>query len=477
MNMVPDQFNGLVVVREGAKYRTALIVVLILFIAAAAGAILFIQHERAARGSSRNNLALASIGDKSEDSPIFDFGVWPALRDQDFFKETQSSLVKSQADFIEADLSLMRLRVYKLGALALEVPIKSKGREGSWWETPSGLYSVETMEKVHLSGIGKVYMPWSMRFQGNFYIHGWPYYPDGEPVSSTYSGGCIRLADEDAEAVYELAQKDMPVLVHESDFSSDIFSYQMSVPEISAKSFLVGDLGNNFVLLASGEEVTRSTKTVPMVLTALLASEYRSIEDTTGTSTYTIYDYLWPLVANASVESEREIAQSFGTKEYAKLADKKLKSIGALATVVKAPSYRGPGATTAKDMFSVVKYLYNNRPFLLSLNHGSQRNAYADPALEVEEGEFDNFSGYIGGMLAKMDVPTEDADNLGASAALLFASSTEDVPDTQVGLDAFAVFKIDLGRAVRPVAFIALDSSDPAADIIKMRNYVLSQYR
>lgn len=83
----------------------------------------------------------------------------------------------------------MKIQVYKGGNLFLEVPIVTKGRPGSWWETPAGLYRISRKEKAHFSGMGHVWMPWSMNFQGNFYIHGRTYYPDGTLTSTAYTGG------------------------------------------------------------------------------------------------------------------------------------------------------------------------------------------------------------------------------------------------------------------------------------------------
>src|SRR5882724_9446532 len=114
----------------------------------------------------------------------------------------KDDFISQKESFIEADLTAMQLSVYENGAVVKQVPILTKGRPGSWWETPAGLYQVQNKETNHFSSFGHVYMPWSMDFQGNFFIHGWPYEPDGTPVSSAYSGGCIRLATDDAEKLY-----------------------------------------------------------------------------------------------------------------------------------------------------------------------------------------------------------------------------------------------------------------------------------
>jgi hypothetical protein len=143
------------------------------------------------------------------------YGMWPELSNLDFFHTVRDGFIANRAHFIEANLTAMTLTVYREGASVLTVPIKSKGREGSWWETPSGLYRAEAKEDVHFSSFGQVYMPWSIPFQGNFFIHGWPYHEDGTPVPEGYSGGCMRLEDVYAKQVYDLVEVGMPILVFE----------------------------------------------------------------------------------------------------------------------------------------------------------------------------------------------------------------------------------------------------------------------
>ena len=80
------------------------------------------------------------------------YGSLPALENASFFDEVRSIFLSSKSDFIEADLSAMMLRVYHKGTIVKEAPILSKGREGSWWETPAGLYKVEAKKENHFSG-------------------------------------------------------------------------------------------------------------------------------------------------------------------------------------------------------------------------------------------------------------------------------------------------------------------------------------
>jgi hypothetical protein len=56
-------------------------------------------------------------------------------------------------------------------------------------------------------------MPYSVHLFGNYFIHGIPYYPDGTRVSSSYSGGCVRLNDNDAKTVYDFVNEDTPIII------------------------------------------------------------------------------------------------------------------------------------------------------------------------------------------------------------------------------------------------------------------------
>jgi lipoprotein-anchoring transpeptidase ErfK/SrfK len=109
-------------------------------------------------------------------------------------------------DFIIADLSNMKLVLLKEGLEHKTFDIVSKGKPGSYYETPAGNYNIQSKQDVRLSGIGNVYMPYAMQFFGNFFIHGIPYHENGERVTTSYSGGCIRMRDVDAKEIYDFAK-------------------------------------------------------------------------------------------------------------------------------------------------------------------------------------------------------------------------------------------------------------------------------
>ena len=107
--------------------------------------------------------------------------------------------------YILADLTNMKIFLYNDDKLVSEYPIVSKGKPGSYYETPAGEFYIKSKQKNKFSSIGHVYMPYSMQFYGNFFLHGIPYYPNGTRVSTNYSGGCIRIADADMISIYNFA--------------------------------------------------------------------------------------------------------------------------------------------------------------------------------------------------------------------------------------------------------------------------------
>src|SRR5581483_5016564 len=130
------------------------------------------------------------------------------------------------------------------------------------------------------SGFAHVYSPWALAFQGNFLIHGWPYYPDGTPVGSTYSGGCVRLSTDDAKALYDSVSVGTPVLVTSANFDADSFREQAQGPAVGASAYIAADLKSNFVFAEKNPDEKLPIASITKLMTALVAVEYVNIEKT-----------------------------------------------------------------------------------------------------------------------------------------------------------------------------------------------------
>lgn len=124
---------------------------------------------------------------------------------------------------IDANLATMTLTLLEEGQAVKQYPI---GAVGNPWSgpTPRGGFDIKTKEENHFSSKTHVWMPYSMQFQGDYFIHGWPYWPDGSRYESRYSGGCIRLEEDIAKAVFEWASIGVSLFIHEDADAEVAFS-------------------------------------------------------------------------------------------------------------------------------------------------------------------------------------------------------------------------------------------------------------
>jgi hypothetical protein len=399
----------------------------------------------------------------------FEYGSWPALQNAEFFKTVKDTFIKEKADFVLSDLSKMTLGVYAKGELVEEVPILTKGRDGSWWETPAGLYKVEGKEKNHFSSFGRVNMPWSMPFQGNFFIHGWPYYPDGTPVDSRYSGGCIRVSTEDAKKVYDLVKVGTPILVFEKDFNQDDFTYAVRPPAVTAESYLAADLKSNFVFTEKDSKVVRPIASVTKLITALVATEYINMESTLSVAQsslvptskprlkvgekVSVFNLLHLLLLESSNEAANVLAKYLGPVRFVDLMNQKAKSLGMTqAAFVDPAGSEAENVASAEDLFNLSKSLYNNRSFLLKMTAGDLNySVYGSPAYS----DLDNFN-----------VFEDDPSFVGGKVGETIAAKQT----------ILSIFELNINGEKRPIVIIALGSTDRAGDAKRILDYVKGSY-
>jgi hypothetical protein len=200
-------------------------------------------------------------------------------------------------DFVVVDLHAMAIEL-KHGSSTLEhMDIVSIGKPGSYYETIGGAYENDYKIRNHFSSIGHVYMPWSVHVFGNFFIHGIPYYSNGTKVSGEFSGGCIRLTDENAQKVYEFVSKGTPIVVteqEEDDFSPTASStavfQSMDMLRLMAATVSLEVLtqDNSIYDAASGTYTTRR-KLLPRLVTEKDASVIPTLAKDRGNDTFVMY--------------------------------------------------------------------------------------------------------------------------------------------------------------------------------------------
>ena len=412
---------------------------------------------------------LPFFGDTSLTPAEFQFGPAPAFGDFDFFAEARDTLIKNESDFIEANLSDMIIRVYSRGALAYEAPILAKGREGSWWETPAGIYQVDAKIRNHFSRLANVHLPWSLPFHGNFFIHGWPHYPGGTPVATEFSGGCIRLSNESARRVYDLARVGMPIIVFEESFIKDDFIYHPNLPKLSANAYLVADLRNNYILLEYNRNKILPVASITKIMTALVTVGHIRLENNVSISQESLvqtshprlragsrvsaYNLLFPLLLESSNEAAEVLARHLGRNRFISLMNRKARAIGMSESQFADPSgISGENKSNASELFNLARYLYNNRSFILRLSAGKITDSVYGEPIFPNLRNFNLFEGnpsFVGGKTGKTNIAKE----------------------TFLG-----VFRLELAGEERPVAIIILGSDDNRADAEKILEWLTIHY-
>ena len=147
---------------------------------------------------------------------------------------SQPSLLTEERGIV-INLSLNKAFLYDQNKLLYVLPLAYQSPDNKWFESPTGFYRIKTREKLHWSTIGLVWMPYSMQYYEDFFLHGIPYYPNGKELTSTVSGGCLRFKDEVAKQIYDFVKIKDQVLVY-TDFSNlqlkDGFSSPMNTNDV-----------------------------------------------------------------------------------------------------------------------------------------------------------------------------------------------------------------------------------------------------
>lgn len=359
----------------------------------------------------------------------------------------QSTTVKipKKGKVILADLEQMRLQTIEDGKKVGDYEILSRGREGTPWETPPGQYKIQYKTENHFSSIGGVWMPYSMQFFGNFFIHGWPYYPNGAPVADGYSGGCIRLSTLDMEEIYMFADRDIPVLIRGNKVERETeiresgrykkFSETYNFPQVSSKAYLVADLNTGEIIASENRDVVYPIASLSKLMTALVSLETvnqysEALVSWSAVSTYgkqggllsgervAVGDLLYPLLLESSNDAAEVIAEHAGRNFFIKNMNDKAESIGIYNTSFEDPSGLSENnISTAEDLFKLTKYINQYKNYIFSVT--TEKEYKIEGHTWFNNSKFRNDETYRGGkngyiaaakhtLISTFDLPLEE---------------------------------------------------------------------
>lgn len=450
---------------KGFKYSLGLFVVCLMVGVAGKYGIVYAQQTFLAAPASAT-LAVLATDSTSGAAKIASYST--ATPRRAISSLTIQDVIPVEGKFIAVDLDRMELALYQDGIITGQYPVLTKGRPGSPYETPGGFYSVLSKSIDHYNKTAGVHLPYSMQFYGNYFIHGWPYYTDGTPVSSAYSGGCIRLSSQNAKKVYAFAEQATKMFVYDPGAAvkeqTPLALKPAPMPSVSAESYLVADIDTGDVLLERGADTQRPIASITKLMTALVANETimfhrdvllltaelkpRDVDASRGSIGLPVEDLLYPLLMESNNVVASRLAEHYGTDAFVKWMNDAAHALNMGHTVFADSSgISANNISTTEDLFRLSVYLTNKKSFIWDITRKPEK------VLEVSNGRsyaFRNYNHFSGRV-----------DFVGGKVGY-----TESARETMA-----SVFTIPNGTEDRRVAVIVLRSDDSKADTAALADW------
>jgi len=337
----------------------------------------------------------------------------------DGFDDLRSNYIASGIDFIEANLDQMKVRVYKQGMLEKELTIQAKGDPQSWGGSAAGLNQSISKSKLAFSSIAGVYMPYSIKFFGKYYLHGEPFYPRGNKRITDVTGGCIQLPDQDAKSLYQSTEIGTPILVIDKERDPFVYSNKKpkDPPEILAKSYLVADLDSGFIFAEKNSKQHVPIASLAKLMTAVVVTENNDLRKSIKTTAsmldafgeteklvankkFRIVELLYPLLIESSNDAAETLSRFQGKSQTIEIMNEKAQSLLMNNTVFSDPSgYDPANISTGQDLFRLARYILNNRPPLLEITKNNPVPAFGEVSFTDLKNKnlFSQTENFIGG--------------------------------------------------------------------------------
>ncbi len=303
----------------------------------------------------------------------------------------KENLIAEKKEFIEVHLEEMKIRKHKDGVVEKEFGIFRKGDPDFWGGTAAGLYFIDSKSKLAYSSVSEVYMPWSIKIFGKYYIHGEPYYADGSKMNSLSSGGCIQLLDKEAKLLYELVKKNMPLLIIDKKRDNYRHLALKNDPlEINAKSYLVADIDSGYVFSSQNEQEKLPIASLTKLMTATVIAEsvdlrksifvteemlkaYGSVDGLISGKGFGLVELFYPLLIQSSNDAAEALAGFLGKKKTVDLMNQKARAIMMENTeFVDTSGLDEKNKSCAKDLFYLARYIIYNRPPIFRITRGEE---------------------------------------------------------------------------------------------------------
>lgn len=387
-------------------------------------------------------------------------------------KFTRVILQNSRADFWEANLGQMKMKLYEQGRLKAEFPIYRRGDAADWGGTPVGLYRIESKDGLVFSSAADVWMPYSMKFYGKYYLHGEPYYPSGAKYQNPVSGGCIEFKDDIAKKIFTLSKKGMYLLV--IDQENDSYFYQAKAVEplnrVEAKSFFVADIGSGAVLTQRNAREVRPVGSLTALMTAVVMTENTNLKKTVTlrqlanpqeqsvvklNQRFPLASLFYPLLVESSFNAAKALSTFWGTDKTVKWMNDKAVTVlmfNSQFTDLSGASINN--VSTAQDIFLLARYITQTRTALWSMSKAEKFRTLGSPPFALK-------------VLSQRNIAPRVKELVGAKTAYNDAA----------GYSGVFVFRFELlGGQSRQIGVVILDTPDLIKDSSLIHQWVLQNY-
>lgn len=366
-----------------------------------------------------------------------------------------------------ADLQKMSISLYQDGQIIKIFSIVSIGQSGLPWETPRGQFNILTKEENHQSTVTDVWMPYSMQFLGNYFIHGWPYYDDLTPVGLGFSGGCIRLKTIDAEEVFAFVDRGTPLIVAGNNLPDGSLGRYLAkdrnlLPTVTAESYLVADLDNGAVIVKKNSKKLYSIASLTKLMTALVFLDqvnpinqivigedhqiipYREVGKLETGEVFVAKDLLWPLLLESSNKAAEVLASRLGEKRFVTEMNNRAKTIGLINSVFADPAgIDALNISSAEDLFRLARHIFFEKNYIFSV---SRQNKIAVASHTWQSSNpFVSRPDFLGGKNGQTEAAKQTSLNL---------------------------FELNFGNEKRRIAIIVLKSNDRDGDTQRLLDYL-----
>lgn len=301
--------------------------------------------------------------------------------------DVEKQFLAKASNFVEVNIPDMKVRAFKEGQLEKEVDIAAKGNYLDWGAVPAGLNVINQKIRAAFSVPSGLYMPWALQIYGKFYLHGIPYYPSGKKFWSRFSGGCIRMKDEDAPKIFNIAQQGWYVFV--VDAKKDLTQYPTTVfaqfPKVSANSYLVADVNADYVFAQKASQQQFKMGSLTKLMSAMTVTENVDLNrkiyvqkamidlpgDTPGLAkdkNYRLYELVYPMLISDSHNAAKVLGNIMGQEKTIDTMNAKAKSIMMASTeFFDTHGYSSENKTTAQDLYYLTRYIFNNSDHFLKI--------------------------------------------------------------------------------------------------------------